>query len=106
MAGKLPPVGWLQQGSPVASLLRLRLGSGGEASPVTDDAADEALTDWERGLPRLASQGLVYALVLGPPLQLAVGDPAAFFGMLNVWRAAIVVDCHIQLLSCLTCDMI
>jgi hypothetical protein len=37
---------------------------------------------------------LVYALVLGPPLQLAVGDPAAFFGMLNVRRTS----CWVRLL--------
>ena len=87
MAGKLPPVGWLQQGSPVASLLGLRTGAGPDYNPVMESTADREATGEDRGLPRLASQGFVYALVLGPPLQLAVGDPAAFFGMLNVRRA-------------------
>ncbi len=94
MAGKLPPVGWLQQGSPFASLLRLRVGPGPRATPATNEAVGREEAGRNHGLPQLASQGLVYALVLGPPLQLAVGDPAAFFGMLNVRRTS----CWVRLL--------
>ena len=86
MAGKLPPVGWLQRGSPLTPLLDVESTSSGlEGSAVAaEDEAKNQGNGGGRGLQELAFQGLVYALVLVPPLQLAVGNPAAFFGMLNV----------------------
>ena len=84
MAGKLPPVGWLQRGSPLVPLLDGEPGSRHEGS---QSVADEEIKENMRrggGLSELAFQGLVYGLVLAPPLRLAIGNPAAFFGMLNV----------------------
>ena len=102
MAAKLPPVGWLQQGSPVPSLLGLRSGPESQHTVAEDEMANPEVLDLERGLPRLASQGLVYALVLGPPLQLAVGNPAAFFGTLNVRRAVLAfLHCVMLMPPCL-----
>ena len=87
MAGKLPPVGWLQRDSPLEPLLDAEPGPvlrGGRTLPEAATQRDGT----GRGLPELAFQGLVYGLVLAPPLRLAIGNPASFFGMLNVRRDA------------------
>ena len=89
MAGKLPPVGWLQRDSPLEPLLEPESGLG----QLSDQEAAEGQAETQRavagrGLPELAFQGLVYSLVLAPPLKLAIGNPAAFFGMLNVRHRA------------------
>lgn len=85
MAGRLPPAGWLQRDSPLEPLLEpdsgLRLL---DKSPSAELEMETQTNRVGRGLSELAFQGLVYGLVLAPPLRLAIGNPASFFGMLNV----------------------
>ena len=85
MAGKLPPAGWLQRDSPLEPLLEPDSGLGLlDRSPSAEVEVETQTDRAGRGLSELAFQGLVYGLVLAPPLRLAIGNPASFFGMLNV----------------------
>ncbi len=85
MAGKLPPAGWLQRDSPLEPLLEPDSGLGQLGDCVAAEEGVETQRKGSRGgLSELAFQGLVYGLVLAPPLRLAIGNPASFFGMLNV----------------------